>query len=193
MPSPERGRATLRRRDFLGALGGAAAMPLAARAQQAERMRRIGVLAGGDADWPAYAQALQQLGWVEGRNLHIDYRYALGNPAEARKHAAELVALAPDVIVAGGATGLAPLLQATRSIPLHRCRRPGWQRLCREPRPAGRQCHGIHPVRIQSKREVARAAQASRAGSDAGSGGSRCPPRCCDRPIRRYSVRGVVV
>jgi putative tryptophan/tyrosine transport system substrate-binding protein len=117
----------MRRRDFLGALGGAAAVwPLAARAQQADRVRRIGVIEGsntaddpeGQARTAAFVQGLQQLGWIDGRNLRIDYRRALGNADNLRKYAAELVALAPDVILASGSASMAPLLQATRSVPI---------------------------------------------------------------------------
>src|SRR5947208_2468280 len=86
-------------------------------------MRRIGVLTGvGDPDaqarHAAFRQGLAQLGWTDGRNVRIDARYAAGNSADGRKYAAELVALAPDVIVAGGPLGLVPLLQATRSVPI---------------------------------------------------------------------------
>src|SRR5262245_5432607 len=115
----------MKRRDFITLLGGAAATwPLAARAQQPERMRRIGVLmywtaddAEGQARLAAFAQALEQLGWSEGRNLRIDIRWATA--ADIRKHAAELVALAPDVLVAGtGTATTAPLLEATRTVPI---------------------------------------------------------------------------
>ena len=106
-------------------LGGAAAWPLAARAQQGERMRRIGVLMPGAADdtefqtrVAAFHQALQHLGWSIGRNVRIDIRWAGTNAAEIRRHAAELVALAPDVILAHGESTVAPLLQATRSVPI---------------------------------------------------------------------------
>jgi putative ABC transport system substrate-binding protein len=113
------------RRKFIAVLGGAAATwPLAARAQQPERMRRIGVLFGAGADDPvtqafyaALLQGLQQLGWTEGRNFRIDPRWGAGNAADTRKYAAELVALAPDVIVATGPT-VGPLLQATRTVPI---------------------------------------------------------------------------
>jgi putative ABC transport system substrate-binding protein len=114
------------RRKFVAALGGAAAAwPLAARAQQAERMQRIGVLIGvsaddaqGQANLAAFLQGLQQLGWTDGRNVRIDTRFAAGNAADTRKYAAELVALAPDVILsfAGGTIG--PLLEATRTVPV---------------------------------------------------------------------------
>ena len=121
MPDPERG-AGMRRREFIMALGGAAAMPLAARAQ--ERVRRIGVMASLSADDPvaqvrnaAFLQGLQQLGWTVGRNVRIDYRWA-GTGDAARKHAAELAALAPDVILAAGSQATAPLLQTTRTIPV---------------------------------------------------------------------------
>src|SRR5262245_51043149 len=117
----------IRRRDFITLLGGAAAAwPVAARAQQGERMRHIGVLAGGAIESAAdtqdrnaaFAQTLQQLGWTNGDNVRIDYRYGLGNADNVRKYAAELVSLAPDVILAFGASVLAPLLQATRTLPI---------------------------------------------------------------------------
>ena len=110
------------RRKFLATLGGAAAWPLAARAQQAERARRIGAIMGstgtGRSDIAAFQQALQQLGWIDGRNVRIDFRFGLGNAADIRRHTAELVALAPDVILVGGEPVLASLLQATRSLPI---------------------------------------------------------------------------
>ena len=105
-------------------LGGAVAWPLAARAQQGERIRRIGVLFGAAAGDPvtqlfysALLQGLQQLGWTDGRNIHVDPCYAAGNAADLRKYASELVALAPDVFVALGPT-VGPLLQATRTVPI---------------------------------------------------------------------------
>jgi ABC-type uncharacterized transport system substrate-binding protein len=116
----------MRRREFITLVGGAAAAwPLAARAQQGERMRRIGVLqywAADDAEGRArlapFTQALAQLGWREGSNLRIDAR-ATTNADELRRHAAELVALAPDVLVAASGTPtVAVLLQATRSVPI---------------------------------------------------------------------------
>jgi len=116
----------MRRREFITLLGGAgAAWPLAARAQQDERVRRVGVLAYWTADdaeghgrLAAFTQALAQSGWSEGRNLHIDAR-ATANADELRRHAAELVALAPDVILAAtGTATVAALLQTTRSVPI---------------------------------------------------------------------------
>jgi putative tryptophan/tyrosine transport system substrate-binding protein len=115
------------RRQFISAaLGGAAvAWPLAARAQQPERMRRIGVIIGtrtDDAqmrgDHAAFLQELQQLGWTDGRNVHIDMRWGGGNAADTRKYAAELVALAPDVILSAGSAAMGSLLQATRTLPI---------------------------------------------------------------------------
>src|SRR5450631_1266687 len=117
----------MQRREFILALGGAAAAwPLAARAQQPERMRHIGVLMASVADDPdfqariaAFQQGLQQLGWSDGRNVRIDTRWATTNADDLRRHAAELVALAPDVIVAGSGTStVAPLLQTTRTVPI---------------------------------------------------------------------------
>jgi putative ABC transport system substrate-binding protein len=113
------------RRQFISAASGAAvAWPLVARAQQSERIRRIGVLSGVPADEPetqalytAFLQGMQQLGWTEGRNLRIDSRWAAGNAADARKYSEELVALAPEVILSIGVT-VEPLLQATHTIPI---------------------------------------------------------------------------
>ena len=118
--------AKMKRREFITLLGGAAAWPLAARAQQGERMRRIAVLLGGsDRDDPrsqrnmaASLNGLQQSGWTDGRNVRIDYRWPAGDADKARKYAAELVALAPDVILAVSSVSLAPLLQATRTVPV---------------------------------------------------------------------------
>jgi putative ABC transport system substrate-binding protein len=114
-----------RRREFIALLGGAAAWPLAARAQQPEQMRRIGVLTNLVADDPeaqarvgAFLQGLQELGWAVGRNMRIEYRWGAGDADRTRGYAAELVALAPDVILTSGASALAPLLQATRSVPV---------------------------------------------------------------------------
>src|SRR5436190_465241 len=117
----------MRRRDFIALTGGAAALaPLVALAQQADRMRHIGVLIGLAADDPesqartaAFAQGLAQLGWADGRNVQVDTRWATTNPDDIRRHAAELVALAPDVILsATGTLTVAPLLQATRTVPI---------------------------------------------------------------------------
>jgi putative ABC transport system substrate-binding protein len=114
----------MRRREFIVVVGGAAAWPLATRAR-ADRVRRIGVLMAAPADDPEYqarivalVQRLQQLGWADGSNVRIDTRWA-PDPSDLRRHAAELVELAPDVIVAAtGTTTIAPLLQATRRVPI---------------------------------------------------------------------------
>src|SRR5213593_4060617 len=112
----------LRRREFITFLGGSVAWPLAAHAQQPGGMRRIGVLVASAADdsenqarMAAFLQGLAQLGWTDGRNIRIDTRWATTNPDDLRRHATELAALAPDVLVAAsGTTTVAPLLQATR-------------------------------------------------------------------------------
>jgi putative ABC transport system substrate-binding protein len=116
----------MRRRDFITLLGGAVtAWPLAARAQQGERMRRIGVFFPGAADDPeyqarnaAFLQGLGELGWTVGRNVRIDTRWGAGDPANIPKLAVELAALAPDVILAAGGAVTGPLLQATRTVPI---------------------------------------------------------------------------
>ncbi len=115
----------LGRREFITLLGAGASWPLAARAQQGERMRRIGILLPATADDAefqarvgAFLQALALLGWTIGRNVRIDTRWATANAAEIRRHAADLAALAPDVILAHGASTVGPLLQATRTVPI---------------------------------------------------------------------------
>jgi len=115
----------MRRREFIKVVAGlAVALPFAVRAQQPERMRRIGVLLGANADdvefqtWVgAFLEGLQQAGWSIGQNVQIDTHWATSDAAGIRKHAAELVALAPDVILAHGTSTVAPLLQQ-----LGRCR-----------------------------------------------------------------------
>jgi putative tryptophan/tyrosine transport system substrate-binding protein len=116
----------MRRREFITLIGGAAvAWPLAARAQQREQMRRIGVLmnlgsddAEGQARNAAFLQGLQELGWTVGRNVRIEYRWGAGDAELFRRYASELVALAPDVILAVGAAVVPSLLQATRTVPI---------------------------------------------------------------------------
>jgi len=116
----------VKRRDFITLLGGAAvAWPLAARAQQGERVRRIGVLMSlaaddkqGQARLAAFLQGLQELGWTDGRNVRIDVRWGTGDAGRNRRHAAELVELAPDVILASGGSIVAPLLQVTSTVPI---------------------------------------------------------------------------
>jgi putative ABC transport system substrate-binding protein len=115
----------MRRREFIALLGGAAAWPLAAHAQQSDPMRRIGVLQILEEDDPetvarhaAFEHALQALGWTVGRNVRIDYRSAKGDANQLRKYATELIALEPDVILTGGSISIAPVLRATRTIPI---------------------------------------------------------------------------
>ena len=117
----------IRRREFVALFGGAAAWPFAARAQQAERMRRIGLLMSTAADDPesqrrlvAFVQGLQQAGWTVGHNLQVDTRWASGDGARLRRYVAELLALAPDIIVTGGrGAAIVPLVQqASREIPI---------------------------------------------------------------------------
>jgi len=117
----------MRRRDFVrGIAGSTVAWPLAAHAQRPERVRRIGVLMASAADdsenqarMAAFLQSLAQSGWIDGRNVRIDTRWATTNADDLRRHAAELAALAPDVILAASGTStVAPLLQATRTVPI---------------------------------------------------------------------------
>ena len=143
----------MKRREFISLLGSAAAAwPLAARAQQGERVRRIGVLMNLAADDPeapgriaAFAQGLGELGWTTGHNVRIDYRWAANNPDRGRRYAEELIALAPDVILASGSAAARPLLQATRtSIVFVQVIDPVGRKLGA----AGRQRHWLHAVRI---------------------------------------------
>src|SRR5262249_23078260 len=158
------------RRKFLATLGGAAAAwPLAARAQQGERVRRIGVLLNLAADDPetgarraAFLQGLQELGWSEGRNLRIDYRWGVGDSDRHRANAAELVALAPDVLLANGSPIVRQLQRATRTVPIV------W-------------------------RKMARVAQADWAAGNASGGDSRSHQPFRHRPMGRHPSRGAVV
>jgi putative tryptophan/tyrosine transport system substrate-binding protein len=120
---------SIRRRDFIVLAGGAATAPgiwpLAVRAQQPDRVRRIAVLMSTVSDDPegrtrlaAFSRELQQLGWIDGRNLRVETRWGAGNVNDIRKYAVELVALAPDVILAAGSVTLGPLLQATSVVPI---------------------------------------------------------------------------
>ena len=117
----------MKRREFITLFGSAAAWPLGARAQQGERRRRIGVLAAYAENDPeaqarinTFRRALQELGWTDGHNVRVDYRWGTGDPDRARAFTTELLSLAPDVIVAHGTPALTALHRATRTIP--RCR-----------------------------------------------------------------------
>jgi putative ABC transport system substrate-binding protein len=116
----------MKRREFIAGLAGAAAWPVAARAQQPARMRRIGLMLGflasddpeAQARVTAFVQGLQERGWTDGRNVHIDHRWGLGDADRLRRYSAELVALAPDVVLAGGNSALAALQQASSTVPI---------------------------------------------------------------------------
>jgi ABC-type uncharacterized transport system substrate-binding protein len=115
----------MKRREFITLLGGAVAWPVAARAQQPERMRRIGVLFSTHEDDPgrraqltAFVQRLSELGWTDGRNMRLDVRWTAGGVDAARKYAAELVALASDVIIPDTSFNVAAVQQATRTVPI---------------------------------------------------------------------------
>jgi ABC-type uncharacterized transport system substrate-binding protein len=114
----------IRRRDFIVTLGSAAAWPLATRAQEPERVRRVGIVSGirdfdATARYSALQQRLQQLGWIEGRNVRFEYRFGMGtNPDLIRKYVAEMIALEPDVILAGGSPIVGALQRASRTVPI---------------------------------------------------------------------------
>src|SRR5262245_42802517 len=116
----------MKRRDVITLLGGAAAWPIAASAQQEQRLRRIGWLAGGlaandpesRARIEAFVKALRELGWTEGHNVRIDYRWSAGDAANTRKYATELIALAPDVVLANASGSVHALQEASRTVPI---------------------------------------------------------------------------
>ena len=114
----------MNRREFIGGIAGAAALPFVARAQQSDRVRRIGVLMPlregdlqGQGRFLAFSHELQRLGWIEGRNAQIDVRWSGGNPLDTRKQAVELVATLPDVIFTQGSAGAGPLLRLPEPCP----------------------------------------------------------------------------
>jgi len=115
----------MRRREFIAGLGSAVAWPIMARAQQRERMRQVGMLLSGmpdDIEFQAFVgafqQGLAQSGWIIGRNVQVDTRWAGAKADDIRRHAQQLAALAPDVILAHGSSSVGPLLQSTRTIPI---------------------------------------------------------------------------
>ena len=163
----------MKRREFIAALGGAAAAGRSRRARSSERdaaHRRAHACAAGrsgrQARLAAFLQGLQELGWSDGRNMRIDIRWAGGDARTLRKHAAELVALAPDVILAAGGSTVGPAAsRRRRTVPIvfASVDRSGRRRLRREPGAAGRQHHRLYAVRIRPEREMAGAAQGDRA------------------------------
>jgi putative tryptophan/tyrosine transport system substrate-binding protein len=190
----------LKRREFITLLGGAGmAWPLVARAQQDERMRRIGVLMPLAADDPeaqirlgAFLQGLQQLGWAIGRNLRVDFRWGAGNVGAMRKYAAELVALTPDVLLGPGTTPVGPLLEATRTVPIvfvHVVDPVGAGFVASLARPGGN-ATGFVQFEYGISGQMAGAAEADRPGSDARRGHSGCLRIVRDRSVRRHPVRG---
>ena len=148
--------ATVKRREFITLCGSAAASwPLAARAQQPERVRRIGVLMNMASDDPesqarlsALVKGLQELGWTVGRNVRIDYRWGEGDAERYRRQAAEMFALEPDVIVSWGAEIASGSQKASRAVPIVFAQSidPVWLRHGREPSAARWQRHRFHPI-----------------------------------------------
>ena len=157
----------MKRREFICLLGGAVAVwPLVVRAQQPGQLRRVGMLIGyaendteTQARLVAFRQGLEHLGWTEGRNIRIDYRFAPAGPDQAQHCAKELVALRPDILVGNSTPATAALLLETHTVPIVFVGE--WLR--REHRAAGRQHHRFHQFRAVADRKVARAAQANRA------------------------------
>ncbi len=192
----------MRRREFITLLGGAAAAwPLAARAQQPERMRRIGVLmllGAEDSEskprMTAFQQGLKQRGWTDGHNVRLDIRWDAVDARHARKSAAELVADAPDVIVAVASPAAAAALEATRTVPIVfvNVTDPVGAGYRRQPSAAGRQRHRICLHRIRYEREMAGAAQGDHAERDASGGPSGSWDSCRHRPPRRNPICGAL-
>ena len=200
--SRRRGDRMMRRREFITLLGGAAAHGRSRRgAQQSERVRRIGVLAGlsaddaqGQARLVAFVQGLQQLGWTDGRNVRIDFRWGAGDADRFRRYAAELIALAPDVVLASGSPAVGPLLHANSYRTGRVCvrRRPGRCWLCHEPGAARRQRDRLHAVRIRHRHEMAGTAERDRTRREASGGPPGCGRCVRDRPVRCDSGPGAV-
>jgi len=191
----------MKRREFITLLGSSAvAWPLAARAQQDGRVRRVGVLMTTATDDPegqarlaAFLQGLQQLGWIDGRNARIDTRWAAGNSDYTRRYAAELLTLAPDVILAAGSQSVGPLLQATRTVPIVFVHVPdpvGAGTVDSLARPG--QCHRFQLVRIRHERQMAGTAQRGRTGCDASGSHSGFRHNGRDRPVGLNPVDGAV-
>src|SRR6516165_437577 len=191
----------MRRRNFISLVGGAAAWPLAARAQQRERVRRIGVLMNLTADDPeaqarlaAFLQGLQEGGWAVGRNVRVDIRWSAGDMDLMRRQAAELVALAPDVLLASALATVA--VASGHSDDPYRVRgahRSGRQRFGRELSAARWQCDRLYPGRIRHEREMAGAAQGRGPARDAYRSSVRGrQPRCHATVLRHPGGSGVV-
>jgi ABC-type uncharacterized transport system substrate-binding protein len=148
----------MRRREFITFIGGAAAVwPLAARAQQPDRVRRVGVLMNASESDPSYrsyaaafAQTLQRLGWREGKNLHLDFRWSDGEPERIDAYAAELAGMTPDLILASSSANLTALLRTTRIIPIVFVGgvRPSRSGFRFELATSGRQHHRVYLLRV---------------------------------------------
>src|SRR5262245_39184220 len=202
-PQPEGHMAShIGRRKFLATLGGAAvAWPLAARAQPTERKRRIGIIQPASSDDAEYQvrvgallEELQHLGWVIGRNIQVETRWTKRDPDDTRKHAAELVALAPDAIVATGISTVGPLLQLTRTVPIvfPAASDPVAAGLVQSLARPGGNATGVSLVRIQFEWEMAGVAQTGRAKRHAGGSTSRPCQSLRNCPVRRHPGGGVV-
>ena len=193
--------AVMQRRAFMGLVVGAAVWPVVARAQQPERMRRIGVLFSTAADDPespartaSFLQGLQQLGWIEGRNLRIDIRWAAGDAELYRKYAAELVALAPDIILASSSPTVAALQAATRTVPIvfaHAVDPVGAGFVDSLARPGGNATgfvlfeYGISAKWLELLKEIAPALKRVAV--------LRIPRRCRNGSVRRHPIRGAII
>ena len=189
----------MKRREFLSYVGGAAvAWPLGATAQQPAQIRRVGVLVTltdddleGKARLTAFRQALQQLGWTDGRNLQLDVRWSAGDVERIRKNATDLAALAPDVIVASGNSTFGPLLQATRTVPVvfvTAADPVGAGYVDSLARPSGNATGFL--ARLQHQREMVGASQGDCSRACASGGHPQSLDTCCNRTVCRNPGRG---
>ena len=193
----------MRRREFITLVGSAAvAWPFAVSAQQGARVRRIAVLSTLPADDPiwqiriaAFHQALGELGWTIGRNIQIEYSVSPGNDAQLRRRAAELVALAPEVILSNGTSAVQPMMDATRSVPIVfiNVTDPSRRGVCREPGAAGRQHYRFCAVRVRHERKMAGTAQANCAEPETRSGAARSHDTHRHRAIGFDNLIGAIV
>ena len=192
----------MRRREFITLVGGAAAWPVTAQTQQVERPRRIGVLmsmAESDRNAPArigsFLRGLEQLGWIEGHNIRLDLRWAAGDlDLSSKRYAAELVALAPDVLLATAGPTVAALQAETRTVPIvfaHAVDPVGAGFVASLAR-AQQQCDRVYLVRVQHRCEMAGVAQRLCTQRYASGGSSRSYIGSWDRPVRGYSSGGLV-
>src|ERR1700722_14073792 len=192
----------MKRREFFLALGGTAVFPPTAHAQQRGPMRRIGVLMNVAADDPesagriaAFLKELQQFGWSDGRNVQIDARWAVGDVDRFRQYAAELIALAPDAVLASSSLAVAALQKVTGTVPIVFVGvvdpvGAGFVDSLAHPR---RKHHRVHEFRIRPEREMAGAVERDCTPRETSSGPSGSCLTCRERYVHRHPIGGAIV